>query len=234
MRHLLLFDVDGTLISARGAGKRAMARALRGVYGRTGPIDAYDFHGKTDPQIVFALLSAEGVPLDQISQQLPAFYDRYLDQLSEEIGNGQFVNVFPGVQPLLEHLTQLPHVTLGLLTGNIKGGAKIKLAPTGLWNFFRLGAYGSDDPNRDCLPAVAARRAQEILGEPVEPRQMVIIGDTPLDIRCARAYRARSVAVATGQHSLSELAAHHPDGLVADFCDADAVMAVLLNGSLAR
>jgi phosphoglycolate phosphatase-like HAD superfamily hydrolase len=230
VRHLILFDVDGTLISAHGAGKRALGRALHDVYGRTGPIDAYDFHGKTDPQIVFALLTAEGIPSDRIKAELPAFYDCYLERLSGEIGDGRHVSVFPGVRGLLHELRQLPQVTLGLLTGNIENGAKTKLAPTGLCKFFEMGAYGSDNPDRDCLPAVAARRAEEILGEPIEPRHMVIIGDTPLDIRCARTYQARSVAVATGQHSLSDLAACHPDGLFADLSDTQTVLARLLNG----
>ena len=228
--RLLLFDVDGTLLSARGAGRRAMGRALEAVYGVTGPIESYDFRGKTDPQIVFDLLEAAGVSAARVRDRLTRFYDRYAEALRAEIrGNGRPA-VLPGVSELVERLGDSPHAVLGLLTGNIEVGAQIKLEPTGLLPHFRVGAYGSDDVDRAKLPAVAARRAEALVGEAIGPDRVVVIGDTPLDIACARAYGARAVSVATGWHRFEELAAHHPDVLFADFADVSRVLAALLDG----
>ncbi|HLC40869.1 MAG TPA: HAD family hydrolase [Methylomirabilota bacterium] len=231
MNHLLLFDVDGTLISARGAGKRAMRRALLEVYGHIGPIDVYDFHGKTDPQIMKALLNAAGVSPVTINQHRSTFFSRYVELLREEIGDGQQVRVFPGVRYLLDELVRVSTVTLGLLTGNIEEGARTKLAPTGLWEVFRVGAFGSDDPDRNRLPAIAVHRAEALLEKRFPPERVVIIGDTPLDIRCARAHGTRAVAIATGRHTFAELATYRPDHLFSDLTQTGQVMSCILNGS---
>lgn len=211
-----------------------MHRALLEVYGRTGPIDSYDFHGKTDPQIMMSLLSAEGIPGSIIDQHRSVLFARYVELLREEIGNGEHVLVFPGVRRLLHELARVSTVTLGLLTGNIEEGARTKLAPTGLWEFFRVGAFGSDDPDRDRLPAVAARRAEALLEKRLAPEEVVIIGDTPLDIQCARAYGTRVIAVATGRHTSAELATHHPDHLFSDLTQTERVVGCMLNGSRGR
>lgn len=228
--RLLLFDVDGTLLSARGAGRRAMGRALEAVYGVTGPIDSYDFRGKTDPQIVFDLLEAAGLSVGRARDRLARFYDRYAEDLRGEIRRTGGLAVLPGISELVEHLSDSPHAILGLLTGNIEVGAQIKLEPTGLLPHFRVGAYGSDDVDRANLPGIAARRAESLVGEAISPDRVVVIGDTPLDIACARAYGARAVSVATGGHRFEELAAHHPDVLFADFADVSRVLAALLDG----
>ncbi len=227
--RLFLFDVDGTLVSARGAGRRAMGRALEAVYGLTGPIGGYDFRGKTDPQIVFDLMGAAGVPPSLVAERLARFYDRYLEDLRDEIRRAGGVEVMPGVSELVRRLGERGDALLGLLTGNIEAGAKIKLEPTGLLPHFRLGAYGSDEADRARLPALAAGRAQSLAGAALSPERVVIIGDTPLDIACARAFGARAVSVATGGHGVEELAAHLPDFLFADFADVVAVLAALLD-----
>jgi phosphoglycolate phosphatase-like HAD superfamily hydrolase len=227
--RLFLFDVDGTLVSARGAGRRAMKRALLAVYGATGPADTYDFRGKTDPRIVEDLMRAAGLSAGEIAARLPAFYGRYLEELSAEIGDGRQVALMPGIGELVRRLSKHPETVVGLLTGNIEGGARLKLLPTGLWSHFRLGAYGSDDPDRSRLPRVAVRRAEALVG-PIRPEQVVIIGDTPLDIGCARAFGAVAVAVATGQHGVEELATFGPDFLFPDLSDVPRVLAALLNG----
>ena len=234
MNHLLLFDVDGTLISAKGAGKRAMHRALLEVYGHAGPIDSYDFRGKTDPQIMTALLGAGGVPELIIDRHRSTFFDRYVELLREEIGDGKQLLVFPGVRRLLDELCRISAVTLGLLTGNIEDGARAKLAPAGLWEIFRVGAFGSDDPCRDRLPAVAAQRAEALLGERIAPENVVIIGDTPLDIQCARAHGSRVIAGATGRHTLAELATYVPDHLFSDLAQTEQVVDCILSGSCGR
>ena len=232
--RLFLFDVDGTLVSARGAGRRAIGRALEAVYGATGPIATYDFRGKTDPQIVFDLMGAAGLSAVDITEHLPHFYDRYVEDLRDEIRLGGGVALMPGVAELVRRLSERADGVLGLLTGNIEAGAKIKLGPTGLLPHFRVGAYGSDAADRDRLPAVAALRAENLAGRAISPERVAIIGDTPLDIACARAFGARAVSVATGGHRMEELAAHAPDFLFADFADVDAVLAALLDGRPGR
>jgi phosphoglycolate phosphatase-like HAD superfamily hydrolase len=118
---------------------------------------------------------------------------------------------------------------VGLLTGNIEAGARIKLGPTGLWPRFRLGAYGSDHADRTRLPRVAAERAEALVGRPFSGRDTVIIGDTPRDIGCARAFGARAIAVATGWHTAQDLAAHAPDHVFADFSAQDPALAAIFS-----
>jgi phosphoglycolate phosphatase-like HAD superfamily hydrolase len=214
---LVLFDVDGTLITASGAGRRALDRALREVYGTAGPIDSYDFRGGTDPQIVRDLLTLAGVEDRAIAAGEAALYRRYAELLEVEVGDGSGVTLYPGVRELVEALAARADAVVGLLTGNIEAGARIKLRSTGLWPRFRLGAYGSDHADRTRLPRVAAERAEALVGRSFGGPDTVIIGDTPRDIGCARAFGARAIAVATGWHTAEDLAAHAPDDVFADF-----------------
>lgn len=225
---LVLFDVDGTLLTASGAGRRALDRALRDVYGTAGPIDAYDFRGGTDPQIIRDLLTHAGMGEEAIAAGELAVYRRYEALLEAEIGDGRGVSLYPGVRELVETLAARDDVVVGLLTGNIEVGARIKLRPTGLWPHFRLGAYGSDDADRTRLPRVAARRAEQLVGRVFRGPDTVIIGDTPRDIGCARAFGATAIAVATGWHSLEDLAAHRPDHVFVDFSDREPALAAML------
>jgi phosphoglycolate phosphatase-like HAD superfamily hydrolase len=226
---VFLFDVDGTLITARGAGRRALGVALAKTFGTTGPIQRYDFRGKTDPCIVRDLMLAAGVPEADIRARLAACFAAYVEALEEAVGDGGRVEVMPGVADLVRVLGEEAGSIVGLLTGNIEAGARVKLATTGLLPYFRVGAYGSDDPDRARLPAIAAARVERLTGRPVRFDEMVIIGDTPLDVECARACGATAVAVATGQHALEELAACGPDLLFPDFSDVAAAL-----GALAR
>lgn len=226
--RLCLFDVDGTLVSSKGAGRRAVGRALVEVYGATGPYETYDMRGRTDLQIVFDLMAAAGIPEGVVAERLPRFFDRYVEVLTAEL-RGTGVELLPGVSELIRRLSERPQFVVGLLTGNIEAGARIKLAPTGLLPYFKVGAYGSDDRERARLPGVAALRAEVLLGRPIQPGHVVVIGDTPLDIHCARAFGARAVAVATGFHKMEELAAHRPDALFLDLSDLPSVVAALLD-----
>lgn len=228
--RLVLFDVDGTLVSTRGAGRRALERALREIYGTAGAIDAYDFHGKTDPGIVRDLLTGAGRSPEAVEAGLPACFARYLHYLEGEIGNGSEVTLYPGVREVVEALAARDDVLVGLLTGNIEAGARIKLRPTGLLPRFRFGAYGSDSADRTALPAIAAERATALTGRHFAGSAVIVIGDTPLDIGCARAYGARAAAVATGRHAVEDLAAHRPDFLFPDLSRTEAVLAALTNG----
>jgi phosphoglycolate phosphatase len=225
--RLVLFDIDGTLVIAKGAGRRALGRALERVYGTAGAIESYDFRGKTDPRIVRDLMGGAGIAPEVIRGGLDDCFEAYARGLVEEIGDGQCVNVLPGVAELVRRLDTSESVLLGLLTGNIEEGARIKLAPTGLWPYFRTGAFGSDDADRRRLPSLAARRAQALTGNHFRPEDVLVIGDTPLDIECARAFGAVAVAVATGFHPYAELQAEKPDLLFESFADVEASLARL-------
>jgi len=226
--RLVLFDIDGTLLSARGAGRRALGRALERVYGTSGAIDGYDFRGKTDPGIVMDLMLGAGLPREAVWERLGDCFEEYVRGLVGEIGDGRGVVTLPGVMQLVSRLDSTPEVLLGLLTGNIEEGARVKLAPTGLWPYFQMGAFGSDDADRRRLPSLAARRAEALTGRPFRPQDVLVIGDTPLDIECARAFGAVAVAVATGQYARAELLAEEPDLLFDSFADADGAAAELL------
>lgn len=225
--RLFLFDIDGTLVTARGAGRTALRRALEQVYGATGPIDAYDFRGRTDPRIVGDLMQAAGVPDATIAERLGDCLATYVAELAAEIGDGSRVQVMPGIPDVVRALARRDDALVGLLTGNIEGGARVKLAPTGLWDHFRVGAFGSDDIDRRKLPAVACARARALVGRDFPFDRVTIIGDTPLDVDCARACGAVAIAVATGYHPHDELAACAPDHLFVDFSDVGATLAAL-------
>jgi phosphoglycolate phosphatase-like HAD superfamily hydrolase len=226
--RLLLFDVDGTLVSARGAGRRALRAAFEAVYGTAGGIDQYDLRGQTDPRIVFDVMEAAGLQTEEIRERLDEFFEAYLRGLAAELGDGRSVVTLPGVAALVPRLARERDAVLGLLTGNIEAGARLKLEPTGLWPYFRVGAFGSDDMDRRRLPSLAARRAQALLGHRFLPQDVVVIGDTPRDVECARAFGAAAVAVATGMYSRAELEAAGPDLLFDDLADVDQAAQALL------
>jgi len=226
--RLLLFDVDGTLVSARGAGRRAFKAALERVFGTAGAIDEYDLRGRTDQRIVFDVMEAAGVPQEAVKPRLDEVFEEYARGLAAEIGDGSAVITLPGVPELVRRLDRAEGALIGLVTGNIEEGARIKLAPAGLWPFFSVGAFGSDDLDRRRLPSLAARRAQALVGHAFQPPDVVVIGDTPHDIDCARAFGAVAVAVATGQYAREQLLAEQPDLFFDDLADVDRVAQVLL------
>jgi len=227
MDRLVLFDIDCTLIDAHGAGGRAIFRALQSVYGVTGELDGYTFHGRTDPAIITDLATRWGASADEVAARFDECLQTYLGMLVTELADGR-VDVLPGVGRLLEALAAEPRVVLGLLTGNVDRGAALKLAPTGLGHLFTVGAYGSDSGLRTELPAFAVRRAQELTGRRFAGKQVVVIGDAPADIECGAALGVRAIAVATGRHSAEELAGYGPDHVFEDLSDWRRVLAAIL------
>ena len=228
MRRLVLFDIDGTLLTADGAGKRALHDALVDVFGTTGPIDGYSFAGRTDPEIVHALMSAAGLPHHEIDRGLAGLWAHYVANLRREMEHTE-VEALPGIPDLLRRVEEAGgQVVMGLLTGNIEEGARIKVEAAGLgWDRFQVGAYGSDHADRPELPAVAVRRARERTGVEYAGKEIVILGDTPFDISCGAHLGVRTIAVATGGHPAEELATHSPDHLFRDFTDVDAAWAAI-------
>jgi phosphoglycolate phosphatase len=226
MERLVLFDIDCTLIDGHGAGKRAVLRALREVYGAEGDLGDYSFHGRTDPGIVrdlAALWTTTERPDgdgdgDAIEERLEACLARYVDLLREELAEGS-VEVLPGVRQLVTALAADRRAVLGLLTGNVEAGARLKLASTGLLPLFKVAAYGSDSRDRPELPAVAVKRAEALTSRRFTGKAIVIIGDTPADVTCGAHLGVKAIAVATGRYSARELAAYAPDLIYEDLSD---------------
>jgi phosphoglycolate phosphatase-like HAD superfamily hydrolase len=207
MKRLVLFDIDGTLLTTDGAPRRAFHRAMLEVYRTTGPIATHAFDGKTDPQIARELLTHAGLPAAAVDRGLAALWSIYLRELSAEFAQpGSRTTVLPGITALLSELeARTDEVVLGLLTGNIEEGATLKLASAGIRTPFRIGAFGSDCERRDGLPPVAVERARAALGVEFARTDIVIIGDTPSDVTCGRALGARAIGVATGRFTEGEL-----------------------------
>lgn len=212
--RLILFDIDGTLLSAGGAPRRAFRRALTAYFGTEGAAATDDFSGKTDPQIVYDLMTAAGFGDNHIAERIAAVFESYVAGLAAELQRETGHRLLPGVAELVPRLAEDPRVVLGLVTGNIETGARLKLDHFGLWDRFRVGAFGSDDRERDRLPPIAIERARRLTGRSFERDGVVIVGDTPADVRCARAVGAIAVGVATGPLGRGVLAASDPDFLL--------------------
>lgn len=223
VRRLVLFDIDGTLLTTDGAGKRAVREALLEVFGMTGPVEGYSFAGRTDPQIVHDLLSAAGLAPAEVERRLPDLWERYLEKLAHDLRTAP-VRPLPGIPALLDRVEEAGgEVLLGLLTGNLREGARLKVEAAGLrFGRFRVGAYGSDHAARRELPALAIERARAACGIEYRGKDVVVIGDTPHDIDCGRHLGVRTIAVATGRHTAAELAGHAPDHVFADLSDLHA------------
>ena len=223
-RRLVLFDIDGTLLSAGRVARDAILRSLKTSFDWAYSPDhedrgKFDFSGKTDPQIVRELVLGD-VGRDRFDRDLDRALELYLEELERQLLPGTVVPK-PGIVPLLGRLAEEPRVTLGLLTGNLERGARLKLAPPGFNPYFPFGAFGSDSADRYQLPPIAVERAFERTGLRFEGKSVVIVGDSIHDVACGRSLGVRAVAVATGITSTERLAAEKPDALFEDFSDTE-------------
>jgi phosphoglycolate phosphatase len=225
MQRLILFDIDGTLLTTGRAAGRVFRRSLEKVYGTAGHVEGHSFAGKTDPQIAHELLRAAGIPPEQIEEKLPLLWKAYLGELPQELARVR-ATVFPGVLSLLDRIEANGNGSaLGLLTGNIAEGARMKLSVAGIgFERFSVGAFGSDHAERTKLPQIAVERALDRFGRRFDGKDIVIIGDTPFDIACGESLGVRTIAVATGTFSLQELAACGPDHLFESLAPVDRVL----------
>jgi phosphoglycolate phosphatase-like HAD superfamily hydrolase len=226
-RRLVLFDIDGTLITDNGAARHSYALALRETYGFEGDLTRYDFSGRTDPQITSMVLHDAGFSDDAIAARAPQLWEAYLRELARH-ATAERVRTLPGIPELLAVLASIDHVTLALLTGNIERGARLKLEPPGLNRYFPFGAFGSDSAHREELPPIAVDRASRIDGHRFRGREVVIIGDSIYDVRCGVPHDATTIAIASGKTPAEKLRAENPHYLFQTAEDVEALSAAIL------
>jgi phosphoglycolate phosphatase-like HAD superfamily hydrolase len=214
MVRLILFDIDGTLVHTGGAGVKAFAKVFATEFGATDGFERLKFAGRTDVSLVREFFGYHGIAAT--TENFRRFFERYVFWLDHILRESR-TEMCPGVREFMEQLRGLPQPPLlGLLTGNIRLGAEIKLRHFDLWTTFETGAFADDHEERDQIAAIARQRGSAILNNLLKDDQVLVIGDTPLDIRCGRAIRAKVLAVATGGAKLEELEPHKPDWLIPD------------------
>jgi phosphoglycolate phosphatase-like HAD superfamily hydrolase len=220
--HICLFDIDGTLLSSGGAGKAALEAALVEDFGLEGLRGQVAYSGRTDRAIIRDLLRMHCV--GESAECRERLVAGYLRRLPECLRTHQG-KVLPGIASLLESLAARDDVAVGLLTGNLRAGARLKLGHYGLFDYFTFGGFGDQHWERDDVAREALAAVQAHLNGRARPERVWVIGDTPLDVQCARAIGANVAAVATGWHSLDELARARPDLLLTDLSDPAPLLA---------
>jgi phosphoglycolate phosphatase len=214
MIRLVLFDIDGTLIESGGAGVQAFGKACAMEFKAPNGVERLHFAGRTDRSIVREFFKNHDI--DPSEDNFDRFFDRYVFWLDHLIPQTHG-RVLPGVEDLLARIVQLPAPPLlGLLTGNIRLGAQIKLTYYHLWRAFKTGGFGDDHEERGQIAVAARERACKLLGRKLRGSEILVIGDTPLDVECAKAIKAKTLAVATGNYSMEQLKASKPTWVVED------------------
>ncbi len=231
MKQLIMFDIDATLLVTSGAGVKAMQTAGEALFGPPFVTDGLDFAGRIDPLLIAELLELNKRQVNESTMR--EFRLRYHSELhaSAARAGGVLGRALPGVHELLAKLRSLS-VAMGLLTGNFAETGQIKLRACGIDpTWFEPTVWGDDSPivppRRDHLPAVAMQRVQDRLGRPIAPDRVIIVGDTPHDIRCAQVNGCRSMGVATGKYSMDDLRRAGADHVVADLSQVDEMVKVL-------
>jgi phosphoglycolate phosphatase len=223
-RRLILFDIDSTLINTGGAGITALKLAAKKRLGVDEALTGVEIAGRTDSGIVRQILAKHGI--ESTEEEVRAFLDHYVELLAEQLPKSDG-HVLPGIERLLDWIDSQHHLTLGLLTGNIARGARLKLEHYHLWQHFPFGAFADDHHDRNELGAVACRRALEHTAWKFSTSCVDVIGDTEHDVACGRAIGARTIAVATGSRSREKLSESKPDFLFNDFSATDYIIATL-------
>jgi phosphoglycolate phosphatase len=216
---LILFDIDGTLVDTGGAGARSWAWAFEHVFHRQIDIAEHSTAGMTDPAIARVTFT-EAMERKPTAAELERLMASYQAVLPDYVASSKDYRVLPGVEELLERLTGA-NILLGLTTGGLEAVAHAKLGRAGLNHFFSIGGYGSDYEDRIALTRVAVIRGERLLGHGLAPREVIVVGDTPLDIAAAEGVGAVSVAVASGRYEVDELRAAGADHVLASLADND-------------
>jgi phosphoglycolate phosphatase len=248
-KHLVLFDIDGTLLSAQEAawkipsaetgdevlmGEVDLMRDVIKDITNIG-VDPYRHRpsGKTDAQVVFELFEGICISEEEIYDWMPKLLEEYLKRLGKIINGPESTELKPGVHELLDQLQKREDVLLSLLTGNCEGAARLKLSTHGLEKYFnfKMGAFGDRAKHRDELPAIAVEKAKHHHGHHFLGKSVVVIGDTPSDVRCVKELGARVVAVATGSYTVETLRAEGPDFIFPDLSATLKVLSAILQPS---
>jgi phosphoglycolate phosphatase len=227
---VFLWDVDGTLVSTAGAGRRAIELTFERRYGRADVV-RFSYDGMTDPAIVGQGLTALGMSAAEITRELPEILRDYLPVLAEMCAAATNFRVHAGIEAALTLCRGRDDFATGLGTGNVEEGARLKLDRVDLSRHFAFGGYGSDHADRAELLAIGARRGRARLGVGDGPCRVVVIGDTPKDIAAARAIGADSIAVATGSYDVQALRDHGATWAVKDLAEPTALQALLGDGA---
>jgi phosphoglycolate phosphatase len=218
---VLLFDIDGTLMTQKGVSRKAAQDAFGAVHGRADALDGVHFAGRTDPLIFGDGLRRLG--LEVTASSLDAVFAAYLDILPGRMRTDPHVALLPGVRELLARVRDIPGFAVGLGTGNIEAGARVKLGHFDLWPAFDFGGFGSDAWDRSALIGVGAARGAARLGLPVSDCRVIILGDTPLDVVAAHANAAECLGVLTGGDTRETLGAARADVIFDDLTDPAAL-----------
>lgn len=230
--NAVLFDIDGTLLQTGGAGRIAFAETFRHLFGVNEIASHVAFAGRSDRAIAHELMQVHGV--DSCEENWECFVSEFLPRLHQALLECDGA-VLPGVLNLLDELERIEHVTVGLLTGNIAAGAQAKLSRFAIFDRFKFGGYGDSHLSRDDIAAVALRAAIEYSQVnrqmQLQAERVVVIGDTPADVQCARAIGAVAVAVSTGGATWEELQSAQPDLLLPDLTDPEPILALVTQES---
>ncbi len=221
---IVLFDIDGTIMVSHGCGRRASERAFELTFGLSDTWGSVEAHGRTDP-LIFRDIANCALGRELSDSEAATLKRHYLTQLETELAPDEACSVLPGVTELVAHLSAIPSVHLGLQTGNFESSARAKLKRIGLSHWFAFGGFAEDFGERHTIVARALKSAKELLSvEPARPEDLIVIGDTPLDIEAGSIYGATTIAVATGKYSFEDLASHKPTAVFHNLAELNSVV----------
>ena len=231
LKKLVLFDIDGTLLSVNSINRRILMDALREVYGTEGSAGTHNFAGKMDSIIIYEVLQNAGLSNAVIAEKFDKAKQTYIEMFRMHAKPSDVV-LMEGVRELLDKLSASSELMLGLLTGNFEESGRHKLLLPDINHYFPFGAFADDGTSRNELPQVAVDKAYQLTGKKFSEQNIIIIGDTEHDIACARVLNAKSIAVATGTYSSEELNKHNPHILYENLTATDIVVSEILQSSI--
>jgi len=231
LKKLVLFDIDGTLLTMGSINRTVLVDALREVYGTEGSAGVCNFAGKMDSNIIYETMQSAGLSSKEIAEKFGLAKKTYIEMLQTRTQPSDVV-LMAGVRDLLDTLANHSELLLGLLTGNFEESGRHKLLLPSINHYFPFGAFADDGRHRNELPPVAVEKAYQLSGIKFVEQDIIIIGDTEHDIACARVMNAKSIAVATGTFSREELQQHYPHVLYENLSQTDVVLNEILQSSI--